>query len=305
MTEKIAAEERIIAALAHLSALALGMGVFIPVLFWSTQREKSKYAAFQSLQAYGYQTLGYTLWMLVYLALCIVMLVVLTLTALLIDSRPSLAAPVSILWLSILLAGALGLIGVYLLIPVIAAVMCALGRDFRYPFLGERLAKFVGYSLETAPDASLLDPAMDRFAAAMGHFSVIFLFWGLVGPLALWILEGKRSALLRFQSAQNVVYQTLGTLFYFVFMLGYLFSAVIAISMMEVPANEFPVGIAALVMMLCSIAALGLLGPLYHILGQWAGLQVLRGQAYRFPLLGRWVARWVTYPEAEGKLGQQ
>lgn len=293
MPVKIATEERIIAALAHLSALAMGMGVFIPVLFWSTQREKSKYAAFQSLQAYGYQTLGYTLWMLVYLALCVVMLVVLTLTAVLIDSRPSLAEPVSLIWLSLLLLGALGLIGVYLFIPVVAAVMCALGRDFRYPFLGERLAKFVGY----APDASLLDPEMDRFAAAMGHFSVIFLFWGLVGPLALWILEGKRSALLRFQSAQNVVYQALGNLFYFVFMLGYVFSAVIAISLMEVPANEFPIGIAALVMMLCCIAALGLLGPLYHILGQWAGLQVLRGQAYRFPLLGGWVARFLPHAE--------
>lgn len=302
---KIATEERIIAVLAHLSALALGMGVFIPAIFWSTQREKSKYVAFQSLQAYGYQTLGYTLWMLVYLALCVAMLVVLTLTALLIDARPSLAEPVAILWLSMLLLGALGLIGVYLLIPVIAAVMCALGRDFRYPFLGERLAKFVGYAPETAPDASLSDPAMDRFAAAMGHFSVIFLFWGLVGPLALWVLEGKRSALLRFQSAQNVVYQALGTLFYFVFMLGYVFSAFIAISLMEVPANEFPIGIAALFMMLCSIAALGLLGPLYHILGQWAGLQVLRGQAYRFPLLGRWVARFLSPPETRATPGPQ
>jgi uncharacterized Tic20 family protein len=50
-TMKPASEERIIAALAHLSALALGIGMVVPAILWTSQREKSKYAAFQSLQA--------------------------------------------------------------------------------------------------------------------------------------------------------------------------------------------------------------------------------------------------------------
>ena len=58
-------EERVWAVLSHLSAIALGMGIVLPVIGWSEQRRKSKYASFQCLQALGYQSLGYTVWILV------------------------------------------------------------------------------------------------------------------------------------------------------------------------------------------------------------------------------------------------
>src|ERR1041385_8106821 len=68
-------EERIWAVFAHLSALALGMGLVLPVIGWSEQRRKSKYASFQCLQALGYQSLGYTVWILAYLVLISVLVV--------------------------------------------------------------------------------------------------------------------------------------------------------------------------------------------------------------------------------------
>src|SRR5215211_6661557 len=64
-------EDRVWAVLSHLSALAFGMGILLPIIGWSEQRRKSKYAAFQCLQALGYQSLGYTIWLLCYLLLCI------------------------------------------------------------------------------------------------------------------------------------------------------------------------------------------------------------------------------------------
>jgi uncharacterized Tic20 family protein len=48
-------DERIMAALAHASALLPMMGVIAPIIIWVTQKEKSQYVAFQSLQALAYQ----------------------------------------------------------------------------------------------------------------------------------------------------------------------------------------------------------------------------------------------------------
>ncbi|MDQ2692743.1 MAG: DUF4870 domain-containing protein, partial [Chloroflexota bacterium] len=69
-------EERIWAVLSHLSALAFGMGIALPVVGWSDQRRKSNYASFQSLQALGYQSLGYTAWALFSAVLTIILGVV-------------------------------------------------------------------------------------------------------------------------------------------------------------------------------------------------------------------------------------
>jgi hypothetical protein len=60
-------ENRLLAALSHGSIVAQGVGILVGVVVYVTQREKSHYAAFQSLQAAVFQlinliiTLG--LWM--------------------------------------------------------------------------------------------------------------------------------------------------------------------------------------------------------------------------------------------------
>jgi uncharacterized Tic20 family protein len=64
-------EDRVWAVISHLSCLAFGMGIVLPVIGWSDQRRKSNYAAFQSLQALGYQSLGFTIWVLSYLIIII------------------------------------------------------------------------------------------------------------------------------------------------------------------------------------------------------------------------------------------
>jgi len=74
-------EERVWAVLAHLSALAFGMGLILPVIGWAEQRRKSKYVAYQCLQALGYQTLGYTVWLLGYLLFIAVIIVVMMVVA--------------------------------------------------------------------------------------------------------------------------------------------------------------------------------------------------------------------------------
>ncbi len=60
-------EERIFAALSHISIL-FSPGILVPVYIWATQKEKSRYVAFQSLQAIAFQLLAilvqFLTWML-------------------------------------------------------------------------------------------------------------------------------------------------------------------------------------------------------------------------------------------------
>ena len=48
-------EERIMAGLGHGSILLSYIGILVPVIIWITQKEKSRYVAFQSLQAIAFQ----------------------------------------------------------------------------------------------------------------------------------------------------------------------------------------------------------------------------------------------------------
>ncbi|MEO8357075.1 MAG: DUF4870 domain-containing protein, partial [Chloroflexota bacterium] len=134
-------EDRFWAVLSHLSALAFGLGILLPIIGWSEQRNKSKYASFQCLQALGYQSLGYTVWILFYLVMVILFMVVFIFAIRAAGNDSTIITT----WISILLFVIFGLFGIYLLFPVIAALACALGREFRYPIMGNRLASYLGY----------------------------------------------------------------------------------------------------------------------------------------------------------------
>jgi uncharacterized Tic20 family protein len=189
---------------------------------------------------------------------------------------------------------------------MIAAVACALGRDFRYPFLGNRLAQYLEY--EMGPDSKGRDWLPEahefRWVAAMGHFSILILLWGMLVPLTAWMVQGRRSPFLRFQSAQTLAYQATATVILvigvFFYMLGFAFLFIV---LWEGGPDPFiSLGIPVMIVfggsVLCSIVLL-LLVPLLHILGQWAGYRVLKGYDYRYPLLGRLVKRWMPRDDME------
>jgi uncharacterized protein len=285
-------EDRIWSVLAHLSALSLGIGILLPVVGWSDQRRKSNYATFQCLQALGYQSVGFTVWVLSYLVVIILGAVILLATN---------AAPQSpgMIVFSLLV---FGLFALYLVFPIIAAVACALGRDFRYPVMGEHLRRYLAYEPSKASEEKIWlneDHEM-RWVAAMGHFSILIVLWGMLAPLTAWILQGKQSTFLRFQSMQTLAYQAVATI---LFLVGGFISA---FGLVLVPfmlfsrvssAFDSPTSILGLIIFigLMLIAMLILLVvPLLHILGQWAGYRVLKGENYRYPLIGKLVERQLS-----------
>ena len=64
-------------------------------------------------------------------------------------------------------------------------ILCAFGRDFRYPIMGKRLERYLGYKSLKATDQSswLVEDHEFRWVAAMGHFGILIMFWGMFAPL--------------------------------------------------------------------------------------------------------------------------
>jgi uncharacterized Tic20 family protein len=288
-------EDRIWAVISHLSALAFGMGIALPVVGWSDQRRKSNYASFQSLQALGYQSLGFTVWALSYLVVVIVVsLIILAIGGSGSSNTENLDAALTP-WMIVLVVVVFGFLGIYLALPVIAAIACAFGRDFRYPVLGDRLARYLGYGPMQEQGVWLNEEHEVRWVAAMGHFSILIAIWGMLAPLATWILEGKQNLFLKFQSVQTLVYQAIATLLYFLGIFFYLVGVVLIVAGLgaieEVSFNS-PVGVVGIalfsVTVLLAILILLFL-PFMHILAQWAGYRVLKGDNYQYPWVGRFV----------------
>jgi uncharacterized Tic20 family protein len=54
--------DKIMAALAHVSAILPFMGIIAPIVIWATQKDKSEFVAFQALQATAYQLIMIFAW---------------------------------------------------------------------------------------------------------------------------------------------------------------------------------------------------------------------------------------------------
>ena len=297
MNTKPIIEERVWAVFAHLSTLAMGIGLPLPIVGWSQNRRKSNYASFQCLQALGYQTLGYTIWILATLVFLVVSSVGFIAGIQTIDT---LEADLNA-WTAAYSLFIFGLIALYFVLPVIGAVACALGRDFRYPLMGNRLARYLGYDLARSSEEQtwLIEEHEDRWVASMGHFAVIIVLWGLLAPIVSWALEGKRSLFLKFQSAQTVAYQVLTLGLYFAAGFLYFFAILVFALTVgfegEVAMVSTSGMIGAIVFLVTLLIAMLILliVPLFHILGQWAGYRVLKGDKYRYPIVGKMVERLV------------
>jgi uncharacterized Tic20 family protein len=295
-------EERLWAVLSHLSAIAFGMGILLPIIGWSEQRRKSKYASFQCLQALGYQSLGYTVWVL-FSAFVMIVFVIIMMVA--IDTGEKSGGNTNSLlriWMTVFEAIIVGSFAIYFLPPLIAAISCALGKDFRYPILGNRLTKYLGYQQTDNVSTLLIQEHEEHWIVAMVHFSIFIIFWGMLAPLTTWVLHSKRSSFLRFQSIQMLIYQAGVTILYLGTIFLYFMSIMIVLLLVMTGWTgnvriDSPMGLVGIIFLGISLLVLFIIilfVPLLHILGQWAGYRVLKGDNYHYPLIGTLIERWIT-----------
>lgn len=134
-------ENRLLAALAHGSVVAQGIGILVGVLVYITQRGKSRYAAFQALQAAVFQLLNMiitvSVWLIwgIFYGLSMIPLIQQA------EANPD-AAPPAIFWISM----------ISMVVPLAYMVLVSLyglwggvrawqGKDFRYLVIGSWLEK--------------------------------------------------------------------------------------------------------------------------------------------------------------------
>jgi uncharacterized Tic20 family protein len=139
--EKPDLESRLLAALAHGSIFLQGAGILVGVVVYLTQREKSKYAAFQALQAAVFQLIStifvvgmWIVWTLFYMLSLIPVIQA-------VDAAPN-APPPPIFWIGMgsmvipfVVMIVIGLYGLW------AAIRALQGKDFRYLIIGPALEK--------------------------------------------------------------------------------------------------------------------------------------------------------------------
>ena len=209
-------------------------------------------------------------------------------------------------WMIVFFIVMFGFFALYFLLPIIAAVACALGRDFHYPILGDRLVRYLGYDPAHAAEEQtrLVEDREFRWVAGMGHFSILIMLWGMLAPLTAGILYGKHSTFLKFQSIQTLVFQAAVTILYVGAGSLYLFGFLLLIAVTGLtgePDLNSSMGMSGIVILGVSFLisfVIVLLIPFLHILGQWAGYRVLKGDDYRYPLIGRMVDEWISRKSA-------
>ena len=145
-------DERVMAALAQISVLVPFLGVIAPVVIWVTQKDKSRYVAFQSLQAVAFQlTLVFAWFVGMGCYMCSFFSIFLTIP-LASSMKPSGSiSPVFGLgfFTPFLVMGLMFLGGfLFVLYGIIAAVMTFQGKPFRYVIIGRRVERF----LQSQPD---------------------------------------------------------------------------------------------------------------------------------------------------------
>ena len=139
--ENINTENRLLAALAHGSVVVQGFGILVGVLVYINQRDKSRYAAFQALQAAVFQLLNMIITIIIWIIWGIFYGLSMIPVVMQAESNPE-AAPPAIFWIAmittvipILYMVAVGMYGLW------GALRTWQGKDFKYLLIGAWLEK--------------------------------------------------------------------------------------------------------------------------------------------------------------------
>jgi uncharacterized Tic20 family protein len=148
-------DERVLAALAHASALLPFMGIVGPIVIWVIQREKSAYVAFQALQALALQIVGLLLGFAAGGCYMLAFFGVFLATPLVTGDQPGGTAPGGAFALAFCILGLSFLVQALLVLyALVGAVMTLQGRPFRYIVVGDWLERFMATGAAEARGAA-------------------------------------------------------------------------------------------------------------------------------------------------------
>jgi uncharacterized Tic20 family protein len=138
--------DKIMAALGHISVLLPLIGLIAPIIIWTTQKEKSKYISFQVLQAIAYQLVMIFLYFVAMGCYMISFFATFLTIPLAGDGANPSSGVIGMLGFLIPFF-IFGLIfiggGLFILYGIVGAVFTIQGKDFRYFIIGDRVANFL------------------------------------------------------------------------------------------------------------------------------------------------------------------
>ncbi len=137
--EELSSDNRMLAAAAHF------FGLWAALIIWATQKDRSRFVRFQSVQALGFD--GVMMLLSSVVMGCLMLVMVLgtggAVVAAESDNDPGLFMLLSssfwLVWMCVIF----GYSGVLWVIRLIASVKTLQGQDFRYPWLGAQVEKFL------------------------------------------------------------------------------------------------------------------------------------------------------------------
>jgi uncharacterized Tic20 family protein len=140
-------DERVMAALAQISVLVPFLGVIAPIVIWVTQKDKSRYVAFQSLQAIAFQLTMILAWFVgmgCYMCSFFSMFFAIPLASSLDPSQSINPLFGMTMFTPFIIFGLIFLGGfLFILYGIVAAVMTFQGKPFRYAIIGRRVEQFL------------------------------------------------------------------------------------------------------------------------------------------------------------------
>ena len=130
------------------------MGSLVALVVWATQKEKSRYIRFQAVQALAFDMVIMLVTVLVIFMMAIFLVFIFGVGALLLllfasssanNDPGALMAPVLLFGMMPTFIGLLAVpvSGLVFMVRLIAVINVFQGKDFRYPWLGNRVAQFL------------------------------------------------------------------------------------------------------------------------------------------------------------------
>ncbi len=139
-------DERVMAALAHITVIIPFMGVIAPIIIWATQKEKSRYVAFHALQALGYQLCMIAAWFIAMgCYMCSIFSTVLTIPLSSSGTGQSISPfffvgiAIPYLVFGVILMGGLA----FIVYGIVGAVLTLQGKPFHYILIGMWVEHFM------------------------------------------------------------------------------------------------------------------------------------------------------------------
>jgi uncharacterized Tic20 family protein len=143
----------------------------------------------------------------------------------------------------------------------------------------------------------------ERILAALAHASVLLPGWGFLGPLIIWIIQRKKSAFVTFHALQALVYQLFQMIYWMVLsiILGVLMMTfgILSASAIDRPGPS-PSPFLFFLPQMIMFGGMILGFAFYDIFGVLGGILTLARKDYRYPILGRWMEKYLSQPSKSG-----